>query len=104
MYANCKYVINWENRKWQRNLDIKGKQAFKGIVSGVDITTEPTHSQVSYDSDQMVTNPLFSTDDEQPYLVGLPNRKRKFSYPLSGATVNMQLTNTKHILLEKKED
>ena len=34
---------------------IKGKQVFEGIASGVDITIEPTHSQVSYDSYQMVT-------------------------------------------------
>ena len=53
---------------------IKGKQLFEGIASGVDITNEPTHSQVSYDSD------------------------------LSGATADMQLTNTKHILLEKEEE
>ena len=35
---------------------IKGKQLFEGIASGVDITNKPTHSQVSYDSDQMVTS------------------------------------------------
>ena len=38
---------------------IKGKQVFEGIASGVDITTEPTHTQVSCDSDQVVTSPLF---------------------------------------------
>ena len=49
---------------------IKGKQVFEGIASGTDMTTEPTHSQgqVSCDSDQMVTSPLFSTDDDQPNL------------------------------------
>ena len=83
---------------------IKGKQVFEGIASGVDITIEPTHSQVSFDSDQMVMNPLLSTDDEQPKLAGLPSRKRKFSYPLSDATRDMQLTDTKQILLEKEEE
>ena len=83
---------------------IKGKQLFEDIASGVDITNEPTHSQVSYDSDKMVTGPLFSTDDEQPNLAEQPSRKRKFSYPLSGATADMQLTNTKQILLEKGEE
>ena len=82
---------------------IKGKQVFEGIASGVDMTTEP-HSQVSCDSDQMVTSPLFSTDDDQPNLAGLPSRKRKFSYPLSGTTADMQLANTKKILLEKEEE
>ena len=83
---------------------IKGKQVFEGIASGVDITIEPTHSQVSFDSDQMVMSPLLSTDDEQPKLTGLPSRKRKFSYPLSDATRDMQLTDTKQILLEKEEE
>ena len=83
---------------------IKGKQIFEGIASGVDITIEPTHSQVSFDSDQMVMSPLLSTDDEQPILTGLPSRKRKFSYPLSDATRDMQLTDTKQILLEKEEE
>ena len=83
---------------------IKGKQIFEGIASGVDMTTEPTHFQVSYDSDQMVTSPLFSTDDDQPNLAGLPSRTRKFYYPLSGTAADMQLKNTKRILLEKEED
>ena len=47
---------------------------------------------------------VFSTDDEQPNLAELPSRKRKFSYPLSGAPADMQLTNTKQILLEREEE
>ena len=83
---------------------IKGKQVFEGIASGVDLTIEPTHSQVSYDSDQMVTSPLFSTDDDKPNLEELHSRKRKFSYPLSGATTEVQLSNTRQILLDKEEE
>ena len=52
----------------------------------------------------MVTSPLFSTDDDQPNLAGLPSRKRKFSYPLSGATADMQLANSRQILLERIEE
>ena len=59
------------------------------------MTTEPTHSQVSYDSDQMVTSPLFLTPDDQPNLARLPSRKRKFTYPLSGTTSDMQLVYNK---------
>ena len=72
---------------------IKWGQVFEGIASGVDITTEPTHSQVSYDSDQMATSPLFSTDDDQLNLAEQPSRKRKFSYPLSGNCRYAQILN-----------
>ena len=58
--------------------NIKGKQVFEGIASGVNMTTEQTHSQVSCDSDQMVKSSLFSTDNDRPKLARLPNRKRKF--------------------------
>ena len=52
----------------------------------------------------MVKPPLLSTDDEQPILTRLPSRKRKCSYPLSDATRDMQLTDTKQNLLEKEEE
>ena len=54
---------------------IKGKEVFKGIASGIDITLETSHSQVSVESDQqMPMSPMFSTDDDQLKLEVLPNR------------------------------
>ena len=73
------------------------------VASGLYTTTESTHFQVSYDSDQLVTRPLFSTNDEQPNLAGLSNRKRKFSYPLSGATADMrEAASTVYLIVLRK--
>ena len=57
---------------------IKGKQLFEGIASGVDITIEPTHSQLSYDSDQMVTSPLFQRMMSNPTWRDYPVEKESF--------------------------
>ena len=40
---------------------INAKQVFEGTASGADMRNEPTRSQVSRHSDQMLTSPLFST-------------------------------------------
>ena len=75
---------------------IKGKEVFEGIASGIDIS-----SQVSVDSEQqMPMSPIFSTDDDQPKFKVLTNRKRKYS---SHSLSPSDLTQTKHIVLEKKQ-
>ena len=62
------------------------------------MTTEPTQSQVSYDSDLMVTSPLFST---QPS-VTTQSQNKVFHYLVQ--TADMQLGNNKHILLEGRRE